>query len=168
MIRKTFRRARCTQRLTSRSRSACVPTFKISSGKIAPVVPSSTVRTQSTIAGVIQPYHLCDPTGTPPLSSSACRVHFRLAGASSSTPQHRAPPSAIMPADAPSPTPSTMPPPKRRANGGGSRNTKRRKADDSNDSGTEKGGARPAFGVGMVKGREDEWSEPADVKTKVS
>lgn len=61
-----------------------------------------------------------------------------------------------------------MPPPKRRANGGGSRNTKRRKADDSNDSGTEKGGARPAFGVGMVKGREDEWSEPADVKTKVS
>lgn len=76
-----------------------------------------------------------------------------------------------MPPDAPSPTPSTMPPPKRRANGGGSRNTKRRKAEDSNDSGTEKGGAgaaRPAFGVGMVKGREDEWSEPADVKTKVS
>lgn len=65
-----------------------------------------------------------------------------------------------------------MPPPKRRANGGGSRNAKRRKADDSNDSGTEKGAAgaagRPAFGVGMVKGREDEWSEPADVKTKVS
>lgn len=24
-----------------------------------------------------------------------------------------------------------------------------------------------SFGVGMVKGREDEWSEPADIKTKV-
>lgn len=60
-----------------------------------------------------------------------------------------------------------MPPPKRRANGSGTgaSRSKRRKNEDSNDSGTE--AKRPAFGVGMVKGREDEWSEPADVKTKV-
>lgn len=32
----------------------------------------------------------------------------------------------------------------------------------------EKGGRSMNFGVGMVKGREEEWGEPRDVQTKVS
>lgn len=77
------------------------------------------------------------------------------------------------PQDAPSPTPSVA---GKRARGsagpgGGPARTKRRKGDGSTpapDSGAE-GTRKPVnFGVGMVKGREEEWSEPADVKTKVS
>lgn len=39
---------------------------------------------------------------------------------------------------------------------------------DTEDSGPGKGKQPVTFGVGMVKGREDEWGEPADVQTKVS
>lgn len=79
-----------------------------------------------------------------------------------------------MPVDAPSPTPSNPNPtaPKRartNAANAAARNKRARKAEGSMgpDSGAE-GSRRPmSFGVGMVKGREEEWSEPADIKTKV-
>lgn len=88
----------------------------------------------------------------------------------------------MAPLDAPSPTPSTLPAsgvkrPRPSAAGGGaagaSSRTKRRKAEDGTDADeTGAGGGRGKnpvnFGVGMVKGREDEWGEPADVVTKVS
>ena len=77
--------------------------------------------------------------------------------------------------DAPSPTPSQMPPPpnlkrpRQSANAGGGGRTKRRKPEDSAgpDSGTEKRGGAVNFGVGMVKGREEEYGEPQDIVTKV-
>lgn len=49
------------------------------------------------------------------------------------------------------------------------RSNKRKKADAPSGANSEGENARqrPAFGVGMVKGREDEWTEPGDVKTKV-
>lgn len=53
---------RCTQqRLTSRSRSTCLPTFKISSGKNTPVWPSSTAHGGWCHA---THYHLSDPPRT--------------------------------------------------------------------------------------------------------
>ncbi|RSH83458.1 uncharacterized protein EHS24_007143 [Apiotrichum porosum] len=80
------------------------------------------------------------------------------------------------PPDAPSPTPSNATGGKRARSTASvapaaqpAARTKRRKPEDSNpDSGAE-GQRRPmSFGVGMVKGREDEWSEPADIKTKIN
>ncbi|KAK8854818.1 hypothetical protein IAR55_003557 [Kwoniella newhampshirensis] len=93
-----------------------------------------------------------------------------------------------------SPTPSGMPPPNSKrprpsaastaaaAGGGGAGpgpRTKRRKPEGSlGPDGDAGGGSRGGrggngsgnamnFGVGMVKGREEEWGEPGDVKTKV-
>jgi hypothetical protein len=69
----------------------------------------------------------------------------------------------MAPTDAPSPTPSTTAGPKRaRATGG----TKRKKPEGS--AAPDAPDAKVArFGVGMVKGREEEWVEPGDVRTKV-
>ncbi|KAL1411312.1 hypothetical protein Q8F55_002263 [Vanrija albida] len=93
------------------------------------------------------------------------------------------------PVDAPSPTPSNMPPPNAKrprnagtpslpaaagGNGGGSNaaRTKRKKPEGSvgpESTTSDTRDRRPvSFGVGMVKGREGEWSEPADVKTKIN
>ncbi|TXT13800.1 hypothetical protein VHUM_01167 [Vanrija humicola] len=65
-----------------------------------------------------------------------------------------------------------MPPPNGGGAGSNAARTKRKKPEGSvgPDSGTsDTRDRRPvSFGVGMVKGREGEWSEPADVKTKIN
>ncbi|WWD19034.1 hypothetical protein CI109_103492 [Kwoniella shandongensis] len=82
---------------------------------------------------------------------------------------------------APSPTPSNMPPPNSKrprpsaasasTTVGGTTTsgprTKRRKPEESVGPESTRGGGAMNFGVGMVKGREEEWGEPGEVKTKV-
>ncbi|BEJ17880.1 hypothetical protein CspHIS471_0701480 [Cutaneotrichosporon sp. HIS471] len=77
------------------------------------------------------------------------------------------------PQDAPSPTPSVAGKRGRGSTGPSAPRNKRRKGDGTGtpapDSGAEGNTRKPVnFGVGMVKGREEEWSEPADVKTKIN
>jgi hypothetical protein len=102
------------------------------------------------------------------------------------------------PPDVPSPTPSNMPPPPTKrprqtaaaastgagagagggastpggasATGGGAPRVKRRKPEGSvgPDSTDGKDARKQAFGVGMVKGKEDEFAEDKDIQTRVS
>jgi len=76
-----------------------------------------------------------------------------------------------------SPTPSNMPPPNlkrpRTSNAyvptvNAQPRAKRRKPEDIAQESVNGRGGQLNFGVGMVKGREDEFGEPADVQTKVS
>jgi hypothetical protein len=79
--------------------------------------------------------------------------------------------------DAPSPTPSNItstagikrPRPSANPVAAGPSRTKRRKPEDGIDDDVPSRSKQPVnFGVGMVKGKEDEWGEPADVSTKVT
>ena len=76
-----------------------------------------------------------------------------------------------MPLDAPSPTPSAVgikrPRPSATVLSAGPSRTKRRKPEDGGDDDGGRSRQPVNFGVGMVKGKEDEWGEPADVTTKV-
>jgi hypothetical protein len=107
-------------------------------------------------------------------------------------------PPTMPPPDVPSPTPSNMPPPPTKrprqtaaaastgagagagggastpggasATGGGAPRVKRRKPEGSvgPDSTDGKDARKQAFGVGMVKGKEDEFAEDKDIQTRVS
>ncbi|CAK9782512.1 hypothetical protein CC85DRAFT_266482 [Cutaneotrichosporon oleaginosum] len=78
------------------------------------------------------------------------------------------------PQDAPSPTPSVAGKRARGSAGPAAPRNKRRKGDGTGTPAPDSGPEGPSrskpvnFALGMVKGREEEWSEPADVKTKIN
>lgn len=88
----------------------------------------------------------------------------------------------MAPIEAPSPSPSNMPPQnlKRPRQSNTTATTapiqpraKRRKPEDTTEreiAGGERDklGRSMNFGMGMVRGREEEWGEPGDIQTKVS